>query len=343
LGGSLEAGPEPVQGNRIIREVHKAMRKTLGLIVAGLFVASCASWGPSDARGSTETPYTPPIPLQPTVCATSTPSLPATQTHAETPTPRIPTRTLSPTLSAAQENDYWMELLRTNADCQLPCWLGLTPGSATYSDFDLLFAPVGAPYQVYSPSSEGTWRQREFIRGEDGNPLLFSVFRERGGSIYRIDTQASGPNQCSQCFPQYLDAIGTLSLQAVLRELGTPSRVLLSMYTGPTERGAPWWYFLWLLYDDRGVSVSYEGEGLLRIDEAIRVCPRFQDVFSVYLTVIGPPDKAVFDHDIQDILRSGGPPLLAIEEATSLDPDDFHSRMLEDSGTACFTTPIDVW
>lgn len=317
------------------------MLKSSLSVLAAFLVASCSlipseEAGQQDRATNLDTPPTgmPELP---------TPSVHGQVTHAANPAPPEATRTAFPIVSIAQQNEYWMGLIENNVDCDLPCWLGITPGTATYADFDMLFAPIGAPNQEYPPSSGGIWRQRDLILTHDLHTLLYSVFSEQDGTISRIDTYATGPYRCEDCSPEYLRALQTLSVESVFARYGSPTRILLSMYTAPPEPTAGMPYFLWLLYDDQGISLAYEAEGLQRAGEDIRVCLAFETVSRIILAVIGPPDATAFNRDVAEVVRSGGPPLLSIHEATGLQPSELVQLVLNNPADACFATPVEAW
>src|SRR5262245_24560753 len=100
------------------------------LAAVGLFLVSCAP-----ARQVEVQPTVANLPE--TVAPTSSPTTPPTATTAPaTPTvePTIaiaPTPTSAPAASAPPDAATLVkELLATNAQCELPCWWGIQPGSA---------------------------------------------------------------------------------------------------------------------------------------------------------------------------------------------------------------------
>jgi len=270
-------------------------------------------------------------------------------TKRPTFTPRPPTPTPRPTVPPETKRAYWLEMLSTNGGCDLPCWLGLHPGSATWEDVAYLFAPV-ATSEIPFPASVVTKRY-DFglsLNRLDIVNLLLGLF-EKEGVVQHIYVNYSAVNERDN--PAYnasfANAVRRYSLQQILADNGVPSRVLLEIPAYPAELNAPWWFTVWVFYDELGILAEYRGEGLAHSGDQIRVCPEFSRVHGISLSLQSPESDIHIENlsnetaYIEEGLKKGW--IHTLQESTTLDLGGFYLTFVQTENQGCFVTPLDFW
>ena len=213
----------------------------------------------------------PPSTLTPLPTATPSPTPPRpTLTPTRTPTPS-PTLTPLPTLAAQERETRIRELLKTNGDCELPCWWGITPGRTTWA------ATRQFIMQMRGRTSDTPYHDGSIghgVGGFDTNDIYTRVgILEREGVVDSVEVDVEGHyNQLV-----FQEDWEYYSLARILAIYGEPSRVWIQLAAGPVMPGSTMGYGVWLFYDHLGFLVRYGGSGVV-----------VQPIYHVYPTLRGP-------------------------------------------------------
>ncbi|MEW5869740.1 MAG: hypothetical protein AB1894_10735 [Chloroflexota bacterium] len=260
----------------------------------------------------------------------------------------IPTTTQTPlpTLTASERIDKFRELLTTNLGCRFPCWWGITPGKSTWAETRQFLTYLGpekissrtimASKTLYIPSGFDlkVKKQTDGLPGYIYNTLFFV---EEGGIVERIHVNAVG-------FTNYIEFqrlwINEMP-RVILREYGIPSRIWF--WTYPSLMGHSHGYDLWLIYDQQGFILYYEG--LLEVDEDIfHICiyDDGREIAAMKMHLQSPDDPTPLERmgyltSFEDL------GILDIEAASGLSVEAFYQRFTRDDQPACFETPIKIW
>jgi len=282
----------------------------------------------------------------------------STEIHAATVTPSSPPiLTLVPkTASERLEN-----LILTNRNCALPCFLGITPGVSTASEFETILAPYSAILTIL----EGKYRRGiEFELGQEiiNNFLIdYQILQDRPiiEKIY-LSTQAYQkieypyPNEYGDTYElvyeygveTYRQLMSNYSLQKILTEYGIPSRVLVyaEQYLYDGRPPLPSQQFgqlkLRLFYPEHGIIIMYEMP-LSKVGTHGQGCPSMAFV-SFWLT---PPD---IDGSYAKMLSQKEQQGNAFElektpdESINMNLKQFYDTF-QSSEDKCIQTPLSLW
>lgn len=277
---------------------------------------------------------------------TLTPIFTSTATHTLTPTPSASvTRkpytylvstafyiTKTPTLSLAQANALVLDLLETNAGCQLPCWWGIVPGETKW--------PVARAFlaQVAVGIFQGDLKY--YVEQEVRYPITYfgvsyNVNGKSAGALFYlknniINSIKTGPSGTDINY----------RLHQFLSRYGRPDQVLLSIAHVPIE---PLPVNLVLVYEE-GFLAYYELE-VSKLDD--------QGYFWICPTTTGPElwmwDSAnePSTNDVREFVFGADPPrhrqLQPIEKATNLTIDAFYEQFKELKPNNCLQTSESIW
>lgn len=291
---------------------------------------------------------TPTMPTQsPTNTVEPSPTI-LTPTNTVEPSPTIPTPTntaqptLSPTRSPTQQAAYLLELLANNGGCKLPCWWGALPGTAKWADFALQNRIGLANYEMLLSVGPADVSNLSVLFGVDGNGVIQSTSVQASG----LNVPGTDPLHAT-AFTALMQKYG---LEDVLRQYGTPSRVYLVLQSFPAEQGAPWIYSMWLLFDNQGFMVVYEGEGMSHDGRMLRVCPSYAGVHTIEIHSQSPVSQSPVENleqlmngqsDIQ-FLQSQGV-IHSLQESTSLSLKAFQDLFTGSTSAKCIESPASIW
>jgi hypothetical protein len=269
-------------------------------------------------------------PPSPTIVAPTPTPLPPTIT------PQVPTATPRPTLSPAEEEVYSLAQLSTNGRCSLPCWWGIQPGTTTVSQTTALDT-LGFQPLPYSPRVV----EYNFLITTDkqSNSTLNIVVAVEKDIVQRISLSTEDLAEA----PRLANALQPYSPHQILTVLGTPSRAFIGLKSGPTEANAPWLYQVWMFYDDKGLVTYYEGEGMSRKGDILKVCPTSVGVRWMKLDIVASSDDHRWmevEKRIQSDTSEGY--VLPLEKALGKKLAEFRSAIVADSN-ACFESPVSLW
>lgn len=290
---------------------------------------------------------------------------PMTSTVAAATMPIIPTRTMSstityftpspaPTLVAEDANALMGDFLTNSSDCNLPCWLGITPGISTLAEvqarlesFDSIAEKIyiGEAGDLWNLGSLDLQLPKENIVVEIYSTFLISSNEDKV-AIIGVDTQALSQNLAGQVYgdQNYVEALSAYTLSQILSKYGSPMEIWVTAEIYEFEQNAPDYFEIRLLYPDKGIFVRYKTP-IDSFEENYRVCPSKS---SVDLWLLAPD----IGNSYQEKLLS-----LGDEWTGFFPPSNFNKPTIEAFGkseeefvhsiisspTYCYESPKSIW
>jgi hypothetical protein len=309
------------------------IRRTKLISLLLLFAVACSGWGVT----TTNSPN-----LSHTMLPTLTSFLTVTPLKSPSPTPSPPlatansepTLTSTPTLSPAQVQEMVLGLIRSNGNCDLPCWWGLKPGEATFKETDRLLSPLSVrPTYIAGDPNENalvgygfTVPEALSVLGEVDLDIVFKQSRLEHLRIYLLQWDA-------------------YSLPNLLKKYGPPDEILVHTYQWVP--GGPPPFALFLFYPQKGILAYYPSQpekNEVKVTETkIRGC--FSRSAELYLW---SPQKSwtlkeATDHMSVGILNQEEKLKLPIYEATGMRVQDFYQTIKDSKTVPCIETAKKLW
>ena len=254
--------------------------------------------------------------LPQTKTPTITEKAPTPTLNRQTPTPLL-SPTIIPTLLIEEREIYLKGLLKTNANCDLPCWWGIIPGKTTWIESLEFLRLIGGKVSS-RPGDNGTiiYDTGGFDFEDIHNKITFF---EKSELVETMDVSSEGfqnPVGFQKAWVQYTP-------KTLITKYGQPSRVWIrSSYSyGLTDRRG---YQLWIFYDKLGFLVIYSG--IIKKEPIYHICPRFEngeDIQSIELITQTPEDhrrleRFTYYSDVIDYIKPIEKAGLSVEELYSI-------------------------
>ena len=250
--------------------------------------------------------------------------------------------TLTPTISVTNTDDEREEFIQPfldmNDSCRMPCFWEIMPGKTPWLEISNRINKAGI--NIYSTEIENK-RTLYSIPLDVIKNHMFSkaMLVEQDGVVSQILIRSEGFGD-----PVYFQTIWhEYSPEKITFMYGIPIRVWLQTYANTMgDRHA---YTLWLVYDDDGFMIQYEGF-LEEKETTFRICPRFvdgTDIMFIRLFIKDLDDKSLLEDvggliDLSVFSRAK-----SIEIATGLTVDDIYDVFQQNPDMACFETPRNIW
>lgn len=289
------------------------------IVLYWLLLAACIPTAPVNFQ---ETITIVPGPIKPSpsnitrTANVSTPSLipipSSTPTNTSLPSPTL-TWTPKPTLPPDQAQEFALKLFKTNGGCQLPCWIGITPGKTTWEEAYAFLAT----FADYISSRNNAQSSVHVVHFKFPNTSYRGV-SETSATIHIKD---GGVN--SIMTPQ------DLSLPDLLSIYGPPSEIRIHAI-GYSTMDPVGRFTLVLFYQNKGIMAVYDGTN--EKSKIIHICPnQIQGPQQVWL-LWSPADNLTFaEAGRQTLLISPYPPpaeedYISLEKLTNLSVEAFTQR-----------------
>jgi hypothetical protein len=283
-------------------------------------VSSRVSTAPS------QTPKTPSL-----VAPSIIPSRTATSTSTPQPTSTVtPTWTPRPTLPPDQAQAYGLKIFKTNGNCLLPCWIGLSPGKTTWNEaysFLAIFADYVTNDYPLSLTQVAHFKFPDTsYRGVSETGATISI---RDGIIDQIRTPED------------------ISLSNLLTTYGAPTEIRIWAIgygtADPVGR-----FTLVLFYQDQGIMAVYEG--INEKAKTIHICPNHIQGPQLTWLLWAPADRLTFAEAGRKTLLISDPPppaesdYIPLETLANLSIDAFTQRYKDPKNKAvCMEMPAPDW
>ena len=319
---------------------------SLFLLVIAFGVSSCVQ---SDqvAPTATEQPVIAvetPVPTHTRQPGTVTPT--ATITNTVTPTP---THTLEPGLGYDEAVESILNLLATNGDCTLPCWIGFTPGVSTRDDVDDFIRDYQELIEVtrsydngnnsiyFNPLPNGVLLDLDFVLEEN----LVSTINLCMGMTAPVD----GGYRMTYDDPVFFEVTEAYSLASILNQFGKPTDMLFTARIPGAER---WPSFTQLYYQGKGIVAEYISAGYGTVIEAgVDTGQQITNPADGHMCFVLLPEDAVLSSEYlnEQFLASYGKPAeyMPFEDVTNMTIDTFYETYLTPRVQEYIFTDASLW
>jgi hypothetical protein len=240
---------------------------------------------------------------------------------------KIPTQTLIPSVVGDDSKSKVAYLLKTNGNCSLPCWWGITPGRTTWRETEHYLASLALeiPQAVYSEQDDLTYYPTRFPDPNSITPsdYIFAEIAVNGsGKIEYISTSAEN------------------HLSAMLIKMGIPSQIWINIVT--IDPGA---YTIVLFYDS-GMMLALRERRYTGNAQFITICPDDLEGANPNLWVWDSVKYPTF----ASIGIFGVIPTLTrddwfrpLGEVSDMQPQTFYDLYVNPLATQCIETPWSEW
>ncbi len=313
--------------------LYKSLHLCLFWISSVFFLSACMTSNTLDATSTVAQATIPPtLTMAPSATQTSMPTITDTTTATSQPTvtaspTETPTLTPLPTLPADEAMDLVVELLNTNAGCQLPCYWGFTPGTTSWDEAGQFLESIVDYYSTYAMSKDTIIGEISFPVPEEIDPYMYlpQAYTVRNNIIEQIEIRAG-------IVPSY-------TLSAFLNTYGPPDEI----WTNPDGELILSTY---LFYPQQGILAVYTHRNASLTNTNIEICP--QNEANPLLILWSPGVKKSF---LDDVLNHTA--LLThitelslfhkVEEVTDMDVETFYDTYSDPDTEICFHIPREKW
>jgi hypothetical protein len=289
---------------------------------------------------NTPTP-SPSLTLLPTKTTTSALTFTPTITLTKTSTP-VPTVTWTPlpTISPNDFSNIFLNLLNSNGGCELPCWLGITPGKTTTSESIQFFSQF--------PIEIGELRKRAIMTVTDfhltSSYELSIVVNNNvitNARIYSIDEIVQS------IFIRVENYRQNYQLKQILKSFGKPERIFINSQSSSQILELPP-SVITLDYTEFGIWAFY-GYTPKQIGENLVICPHLFDSNSSFPDMLGgrlelfSPEVPPSIHIEEYANMFGGFTAKNLEDVTNMNVEIFYNTFVNSNPESCLETPANLW
>lgn len=220
--------------------------------------------------------------------------------------------------------------LKSNGDCELPCWWGIEPGKTSEKEIHEKLGALGnTSTREINESTKSYSFSIEVPIELDRFGFFEPKFLIREGQVIAIKVGAN-----------YVSADLGLDFVGLLHHLGKPEEIWLTIYPYSVS-GQPH-YDMDLYFPNKGAMVITSGLAEVTEDR-IQICPQGETLLPPGLLLLKPGEVTVFERlrlppynsmTGLDPYDSGLKPLDAYE--TDLTIEDFYSTYSDPANTQCF-------
>lgn len=318
-------------------KAYSPMLVLLGMLSAFLVVGCADQFIPS-----TETPL-PTNTATLTATPTDTPIPTIAPTNTQTPTPTL-VPTPIPTLPVEQAEAKLLQLLANNADCQLPCVWGITPGKTTNLEARAVLLPLS---NISANLDNLEHMSFDYVENDSTLSVALSYSYTNDDDVIRhIGLSAGQLKYTSDRVVSIYDSkvfgdrLRPYMLSGVLSALGKPDSVAVQAAVG-------YEFEIVLLYPEQGIAARYTTD-IEVIGENARGCPANAHV---ELELYPSGDADFFVESLSSILTwqafvrrelINNEYWKSLEVATSMSLDEFYETFRKPTDK-CIETPLQGW
>jgi hypothetical protein len=258
---------------------------------------------------------------------------------------QIPTTTVIPTLSADKAIESFTNSLETANQCNLPCWITITPGKTNFAEVKNVFTqfspiasvrffPQKAYMRIFFPNFEAATHDATTEIITDGNGKVAQIMVD--ASTYR---NKNGPINYGN--PDFQKLWKRYFLPEIFEQSGLPGNIFLDTTLIAVDTAESYPFVLWIVYPKQGFLIRYEGYNS-KDGENITICP----LHSKIGIKIWDPAKFSYEQFMKDdralgVTTSLGPQ--PIDQVTSFDVQSFYELFRSANEGTCFQTPTAIW
>lgn len=303
------------------------------LVLLGFFVSlfGCSSPVETLQTSAINTPRVPTDTATPKATITNTviPTNTKQPTLTSTVTEILPTATKTPYPTIAPEDvrDFINEAVESNLGCQLPCWLGITPGKTKWDDAQA-FLEMFVTEILPLPNGSGYRAEFPYDNSPHGKIFL---------KIYVSEDRVVNS----------LRVLSLYSIPQIIDEFGVPDEIWLSS-SGENYYSLPPYFTIALHYLQDGLLFFVlDGDGTYQNDVDgrlfVQICPEHttSGTHFVYLGQLGTttPFEQLKGYISPDPEINFQP----LEKTTNMDIDTFVEAFTSEENGQCILTPADIW
>jgi hypothetical protein len=250
-----------------------------------------------------------------------------------------PTLFSIPTLSADEAPDHLLELIKSNGNCLLPCWIGFVPGiSSNDTIFSILSPYSSIATNYYLPISDP--RGIDFILQKDKFHIDLKItLRPVGIDETRKMVRVKIKQIMGHSYSPYSDIFKQYSLQNILKVYGKPSAVELVADLHKYDPTSGTSFETYISYPEKGIYIRYTTMADEISGDRVRSCPSEASI-DLWLTI---PD--VNNENMKlltDMNREWGYSRTSLQDATQMSIDQFFESF-KSQPDQCLITPKSIW
>ncbi len=254
---------------------------------------------------------------EPTPSLTSrSPTQTGVPTSTSSPTLR-PKPTLGPTAVVLAVEQY----LKTNGNCQPPCFWGISPEKSTFEEALAFFNHIGGGGLVKENYKGQVYFYTNSFRARNQTLPVDLILNIQSGVVQSMEIFVGGfyePGVTREDWSAY-------SLKNILSSYGVPSYVgfaIDSPHEPPYDTGLVGYTYV-LYFEQTNVVYFYQG-GQIKAGNIIRICPLSSDEYASGLWLfLGKNPYGDFKQWVD------------MTEATSLKVEDFYTRFVDGDEKSC--------
>lgn len=262
----------------------------------------------------------------------NTATLPA---PSRTPIPR-PTFIPPPTLVPDVQEQFYV-LLKNNANCELPCFLSITPGKTSWLDAkaDLEKYSVNQPISYDETRATPTNRtysatiRTQMMKNDPFQLTMYiSLDVDENDLVKNIVMDVESYDNDALAISDKNEHLSTYSLREVFQRNGMPDNVYFKFRK---EKG----YDFGVVYDDQKITFVFGGMALPDTNNQNKICPNIGEgqVRSMRIALADPSHSIDVKTLIGYPFWEGAPPF---EDVAGMSMNDFYKLMISDQKPACF-------
>lgn len=287
----------------------------------------------------------------------------ATITWIPTRTPSAtPTITYSPLPTLSPEDAYARinELLNSNSNCLLPCWMGIMPGQSTWQDvYEQLTIFSGIARRLYIETGADEWStgfltipylhdnmmievSPYYLTSSSGNIISVIAIETR---TYKLNNGEYDGDVYG--YPAYNELLKPYTISEVLSSYGQPDQIYISASLRGDTLVTPGYgdfFEIHLWYPEQGIFMKYvmsvEGSG-----DNYRFCPSNAFILGYLLPPGLDPGYQEILIEIDDRYQNWFPPsdfIKTPEDAFGMTNEEFYHLIIT-SPDSCLETLKAIW
>lgn len=309
-------------------------------------------------------PLTPPISpvvtneaTQGVISFISTSTISPTSTFTPVPTG---TFTLVPTLSSDEAHARLHALLNSAASCNLPCWLGVTPGQTTWQEANEQLTAFGSIADgLYIKSGADKWSTESLTIPYLGDQMVVEVSisyptssTERKVTVISADSRAYKIENGQYIddvygYAVYNELLKQYFISEILSRYGPPDNIFITAnLRGDTliTPGFGDYFELHIWYPNQGIFMMYK-MAVERFGNNYTFCPSNAFVFGDFIPPDHGSDYQALLPDFMNKYQYFFPPAPYVktpQEALGMTNQEFY-ELFRTPTDRCLETPISTW
>lgn len=258
-----------------------------------------------------------------------------------------PTQTLvpMPTLSEEDALGTFINLIAKDSECDLPCWLNVTPGQTKFEEVENIFLQFSTIASIKS-SSQSAFIRVFFPNFETAiHNTATEVNPSESGNVSRIRAYAvvnpDANGNINYSNPEFQRMWQRYFVPGIFLRHGVPEKIFLDTTLIAADTVTSYPFVLWVVYPQQGFLVRYQGLNT-RIGDNIRICPLLSRIeIKIWDVEESSYEEFIKDDRALGISTSLGPQ--PIESVTDFDIESFYEVFKDGEVNTCFETPASIW